>query len=337
MSIYPWQQGSWDRVLNQAHERKIPHAFLLNGIEGIGKRQFAETLVSLLLCERAIREGESFACGTCKQCRLIASETHPDYKYITPEEGSSVLKVDAIRSMVDFFAQSSMQGGKKLAVLEPAESLNHNAANALLKTLEEPSGDSVIILVSHSSGQLLPTIRSRCQVIDFSLPDRASAREWFEKAVTSEGLSLSSGDIESLMALAADAPLRAFDFARSGALQENNRMLEEMASFLRKDVLSVTLAERWSDDLAILRLEWMIKWLELILKVKLAELPVENNPAEKMIVHLAKVSQEAQVLEIYQSALEQLRLLLGSSNPNKQLVFEYLLNKWAGLMQKKAV
>lgn len=337
MSVFPWQRAQWDRVLKQAQQQKIPHAFLLNGVEGIGKKKFAETLASYLLCEQTSGSHQQFACGVCKQCRLIASETHPDFKNICPEEGSSVLKVDAIRNMVDFFAQSSMQGGRKLAVLEPAESLNHNAANALLKTLEEPSGDSVIILVSHSAGQLLPTIRSRCQVVDFSLPERSSARQWLEDNLAKEGEALSSSELDSVLELASYAPLRAQEFVRTGALEENNRMLEEMADFLRRDVLAVSLAERWSDDLAILRVEWMIQWLELILKVKLAEVSVENNPASKMITHLAKISQESEILDIYKSALEQLRLLLGNSNPNKQLVFEFLLNKWAGLMMKKSV
>jgi DNA polymerase-3 subunit delta' len=335
MSVFPWQMSQWDRVLNQVRDKKVPHAFLLNGVEGIGKRQFAEALASFLLCEEAIAGKQSSACGQCKQCRLVQSETHPDFKHICPEEGSSVLKVDAIRSMVEFFAQSSMQGGRKLAVLEPAEALNHNAANALLKTLEEPSGDSVIILVSHSAGQLLPTIRSRCQVIDFSLPDRNIAQQWLEAAVARESNEASFENLNSLLSLAAYAPLRALEFYRSGALEENNLMLDEMASFLRRDVLSVSLAERWGDDLAILRLEWMIQWLELVLKVKLAEVSVDGIPASKMISHLAKVSQESQILDIYSSALDQMRLLLGSSNPNKQLVFESLLNKWAGLMLKK--
>lgn len=337
MSFFPWQAAQWERVLKQVRENKVPHAFLLNGVEGIGKLQFAESLAAYLLCESASEGKLEQACGTCKQCRLVESETHPDYKHIGPEEGSSILKVDAIRNMVEFFAQSSMQGGRKLAVLSPAESLNHNAANALLKTLEEPSGDSVIILVSHSSGQLLPTIRSRCQVIDFSLPETSAAKQWLEAALNKDELSLSGAELDSVLALAAQAPLRALEYVKTGALEENQRMLEEMASFLRKDVLALVLAERWSDDLSILRVEWMIQWLELVLKVKLASFSTEGLAAAKMIDHLAKVSTEAQLLDLYKSALDQLRLLLGTSNPNKQLVFEFLLNQWAGLMAKRAV
>ncbi len=335
MSVFPWQQVQWERVLKQVAANKVPHAFLLNGLEGIGKQAFAEGLAGYLLCERALGESLEQACGVCKQCKLVSSETHPDFKHIRPEEGSSVLKVDAIRAMVEFFSQSSMQGGRKLAVLAPAESLNHNAANALLKTLEEPSGDSVIILVSHSAGQLLPTIRSRCQVIDFSLPERDSAQAWLASALSAEGLSVSPDELHSVLSLAAFAPLRALEFVRTGALDENNRMLDEMAAFLKKEVLAIVLAERWSDELAILRVEWMIQWLELILKAKFTQLSLEGNPASKMISHLAKVSSEAQLLGIYKSALDQLRLLLGNSNPNKQLIFEFLLNQWAGLMLKK--
>lgn len=334
MAIYPWQAEQWARVVKQVQSNKVPHAFLLNGVEGIGKQAFAKALVSYLLCEQIRAEALGESCGTCKQCRLLASDTHPDYKDIRPEDGSAVLKVDIIRALVDFFAQSSMQGGRKLAVLAPAEALNHNAANALLKTLEEPSGDSVIILVSHSSGQLLPTIRSRCQVIDFALPELELSSQWLGSELNSRGKTLEDSDFNAVMNLASNAPLKALDFIQAGALDENRLMLTEMASFLRRDVLSSELAVRWSDDIAIMRMEWMIQWVELVLKVKMTQLAIDGHPAEKMIGHLAKISKEQQLLALYTNSLTQLRLLLGSSNPNKQLLFEYILGQWAQLMSK---
>ena len=335
MAIYPWQAEQWARVVKQVNTNKVPHAFLLNGVEGIGKQAFAEGLVAHLLCEQVASGLMTESCGSCKQCRLLASDTHPDYKNIAPEGGSSILKVDTIRALVDFFAQSSMQGGRKLSVLAPAEALNHNAANALLKTLEEPSGDSVIILVSHSAGQLLPTIRSRCQVIDFSLPEPSLANKWLSEELSTRGQSLEAGDFEAVMSLASNAPLKALKFIEAGSLDENRLMLTEMASFLRRDVLSSELAGRWGDDIAIMRLEWMIQWVELVLKVKMTQLAIDSHPAEKMINHLAKISKEQQLLMLYNNSLAQLRLLLGTSNPNKQLLFEYILSQWAQLMAKQ--
>ena len=130
--IYPWQQEQWANITRQHHAQTLPHAFLFSGLKGIGKLHFAKCLVAFLLCEN--NQG-SQACGLCKQCKLLAAETHSDFKLTEPDEGSAVIKVDLIRALVTFFSLSSMQGGAKITIVCPAESLNHNAANALLKTL----------------------------------------------------------------------------------------------------------------------------------------------------------------------------------------------------------
>jgi len=336
MSLLPWQQESWQHVIKQAKSNSLPHAFLFSGLEGIGKLDFARTLSNYLLCENVNKHSASDeACGECKQCKLFAAETHPDYKQILPEEGSSVLKIDTIRELMQFFQKSSMQGGRKVSILAPAEALNHNAANALLKTLEEPTPGSVIILVSHCPGQLLPTIRSRCQVVDFKVPSYDCAHKWLSTEIEkTSGKQYSSESLGSLLSLASNAPLKAAMYSDINALEENLSMLDEMGSLLKNEILASDIASRWVDELAVLRLAWTIQWIEKILKIKSLGDSIESNN-NKMMVYLATRCSDFQLFDLYKASLQQYRLFLGMNNPNKQLGFECLLHQWAGLMQKK--
>lgn len=343
-TILPWHSLAWQRLLTQVHEKTLPHAFLFTGVAGIGKKLLAKSLASYLLCERSNQiENVSVgllqartSCGQCKQCKLFESETHPDFKFLEPEEGSSAIKIDQVRQLVSFFSQSSQQGGRKIALLSPAEALNNNAANALLKTLEEPSLNSVIILVSHQSGMLLPTIRSRCQVVDFSLPSISESFQWLKSkagdVMTEE--SLSEANILNTLALAHSAPLKALSYMEEGALVEYERMLDELGSLLKNECLSSTLANRWNDDMAILRLSWMMLWLEQIIKLKSGIALTEGHSATKMFMYLTEKTSFEELFDLYGICLKQYKLFLGTSNPNKVLAFEMLLHCWSSLMRK---
>lgn len=341
--LLPWQSENWSRLLPKIIDNKIAHAYLFTGVKGIGKRHFAYKFAQALLCESFSVPNKasvmtdnvsSLACGHCKQCRLFESETHPDFKLLTPEEDGKAIKVDQVRALGDFFAQSSSQGGRKVVILFPAEFLNNNAANALLKTLEEPTPGSVIILISHQSGMLLPTIRSRCQVVDFSIPTTMESEVWLTDylAKCSEDLSI-EGINESLF-LAFNAPLTALNYIQEGAYIEYRRMIEELSDLLKNDVFSSDLAMRWNDDFALLRLSWMLLWLEQVTKLKAGLNISIDEKAQKMFSYLAKKADYDEILSIYELCLKQYRLFLGSSNPNIQLAFELLLHKWSQLMRK---
>ena len=333
-SVLPWQTVQWNRLISQANNNSLPHAFLFSGQQGIGKTQFAENLAAFLLCEDSASSAKpTIACGRCKQCKLFQAETHPDFKLIQPEDGSSSIKVDQIRSLVEFFGHSSQQGGRKVTILAPAESLNINAANALLKTLEEPSLNSVIILISHQAGMLLPTIRSRCQVVDFALPAESESLAWLmgQEAVKQK---YSQAELQQMLRLAYQAPFKALDYLDIQALTEYQTMLDELSVFLKNEKLSTELATRWNDDLAQLRLSWMLLWLEQLLKLKLKSGTVSLIHGEKMFHYLVSKCTAQQFFELYAECLQQYRLFLGTSNPNKTLAFELLLHRWSALMRK---
>ncbi|HNF64555.1 MAG TPA: DNA polymerase III subunit delta', partial [Plasticicumulans sp.] len=167
----PWLRGIWAQLAPALAAGRLPHALLLAGPEGLGKMAFAQALGEALLCES--QRPDHHACGHCRACRLLAAGSHPDLHVVVPAEEGKAIRVDAIRELIGFAALTPQFGGRRVLRLAPAELLNVNAANALLKTLEEPAPGSHLILVSARPARLLPTVRSRCQTIRFAPPPAA--------------------------------------------------------------------------------------------------------------------------------------------------------------------
>ena len=193
----PWLQAPLANALARARS----NALLVQGPAGVGQLELAVKLAQSWLCEN--RAEAEPACGQCASCKLFASGTHPDFQLLMPEaldapareslglpfeepeapkagkaKPSREIKVEAVRQLLGFAQATSARGRAKVAVIFPAEALNGVAANALLKTLEEPAGLLRFVLASHDSAGLLPTIRSRCQPVPLALPERSAALAW---------------------------------------------------------------------------------------------------------------------------------------------------------------
>ncbi len=167
-------------LLKRSSDARLPHALLLTGVNGIGKRAFAQWLAEALLCRQPSDTG---ACGHCESCRQLLADSHPDYRKLVPEGANAAIKVDPIRSLVDWLQLTAGQGSYRVALLEQADTLNRNAANSLLKTLEEPSDHAVLILSATRTGALPATLRSRCQSITLNLNDRPAAIAWLAQTL----------------------------------------------------------------------------------------------------------------------------------------------------------
>ncbi|HEY5799418.1 MAG TPA: DNA polymerase III subunit delta' [Burkholderiaceae bacterium] len=235
-ALYPWQEADWDRLQQLA--ARLPHAILFHGAPGIGKAHFAEQFAQSMLCES--RDARGHACNACASCTWFVQHNHPDYRRVRPEaleedggdseEGESKaesktkaaktpskdIKIDQIRALADFMNVSTHRSGKRVVLMYPAENLNGAAANALLKTLEEPPPDTVFLLVSGSLDRLLPTILSRCRKIALTQPDHASALAWLSEQGVAEA--------DSVLAEHGGAPLAALEHAAGR---------EEMLPFLQ--------------------------------------------------------------------------------------------------------
>jgi DNA polymerase-3 subunit delta' len=215
---------------------RLAHALLLRGMQGTGKTVFARRLAARVLCDQRDRT----PCGECRGCTLLAAGSHPDHLELTPEEDRRTIGVDQVRALIGDLGLTARYAGYKVALVHPAESLTHAAANTMLKTLEEPPGATLIILVAHHSTRLPATIRSRCQMLDFHPSTAAVAIPWLE----AQGIEAARA--QEALRLAAGAPLLALELARSDALAQRRTLALDLLALAahREDPLSV--AERWA-------------------------------------------------------------------------------------------
>lgn len=221
--MHTWNEALFRSIAARAE--RLPHALLIHGMRGIGKLALAERIAQLLLCEAA--EPAARPCGICEGCRWFLAGNHPDLRRLEPEalapqpepsaeeEGGDVptrrakpsndIKIEQVRALADFLNLRSYRGRLRVALVHPAEDMNPNAANALLKGLEEPAAGAVFLLVSHRPAALLPTIRSRCVSVPVPLPERDAALAW----LAGQGVP----DAARWLAYSGGAPLRALEYA----------------------------------------------------------------------------------------------------------------------------
>ncbi|WP_343572805.1 DNA polymerase III subunit delta' [Pseudomonas sp.] len=321
--IYPWQQGLWRQL--SGRERHA-HAYLLHGPAGIGKRVLAETLVHLLLCQKPTN---GKACGQCKACQLLAAGTHPDFFLLEPEEPEKPIRVDQVRELVDFVVQTAQLGGRKVVLLEPAEAMNLNAANALLKSLEEPSGDTVLLLISHQPSRLLPTIKSRCVQQACPQPNAEQSRAWLAGALPEE----STEGLDELLVLAGGSPLTALRLHGQGVREQRALVVDGVKRLLKQQVAPSQLAESWNALPLPLLFDWFCDWALLTLRYQLArdEAGLGLTDMRKVVQYLAEKSAQHKVLAIQEWLLAQRQKVLNKANLNRALLLEALLVQWASL------
>ncbi len=320
---YPWQDSLWQQMAGRAQHA---HAYLLHGPAGIGKRALAERLMASLLCKQP--EGLE-ACGHCKSCSLLAAGSHPDNYILEPEEADKAIKVDQVRDLVSFVVQTAQLGGRKVVLVEPVESMNINAANALLKSLEEPSGNTILLLVSHQSSRLLPTIRSRCVQQSCPLPSETLSLQWLAKALP----DCSAEERAELLTLAAGSPLAAVKLQAQGVREQRAKVVEGVKKLLKHQSSATQLAESWNAIPLLLLFDWFCDWSSLILRYQLTqdEAGLGLEDMRKVLQYLAQKTPQNNVLNIQDWILAQRQKVLSKANLNRVLLLEALLVQWASL------
>ncbi|MFJ4054033.1 DNA polymerase III subunit delta' [Pseudomonas sp. NPDC089743] len=320
---YPWQQALWQQLAGRALHA---HAYLLHGPQGIGKRALAERLMARLLCQQP--QGLD-ACGQCKSCLLLKAGSHPDNFVLEPEEADKPIKVDQVRELVSFVVQTAQLGGRKVILIEPVEAMNVNASNALLKSLEEPSGDTVLLLVSHQPSRLLPTIKSRCQQVSSPQPSLAQSQAWLATALADSD----EAERDELLTLAAGSPLMAVNLQAQGVREQRALVTDGVKKLLKQQQSPTQLAEAWSGVPLLLLFDWFFDWSHLVLRYQLTQDEEGLGLADmrKVVQYLAQKSRQAKVLEVQAWILEQRQKVLGKANLNRVLLLEALLAHWVQL------
>ncbi|MEI6413461.1 MAG: DNA polymerase III subunit delta' [Pseudomonadota bacterium] len=260
---YPWQQAHWERLQAARHQGRLAHAYLLNGPVGVGKRDFAEALAQSFLCR--VPESGGRGCRTCPDCRQVAAGSHPEFTRVVPDADSKSgeIRIDAIRDLLDGVALTILPGRLRVLILDPADRLNRAAANALLKTLEEPIPGVLWLLIATRMGGLPATVKSRCQRLSFTLPPQPLAQAWLATHLSDPSDLAAAG---RWLALAGGAPLRALSLRDSDWPEQQVRCLEEFREVLAGHRDPVRVAERWKDlDLGRLT-DGLCYWLADALK-----------------------------------------------------------------------
>lgn len=323
---YNWQMAAWRRLGDQCADQKLPHALLFTGPKGVGKTHFANALGFFLLCLSPVN---GVPCGRCKGCELNLAGTHPDLFILQPESGSRVIKIDQVRRLTEFLGKTSQQGGRKVAIIEPVESLNVNAANALLKSLEEPSGSSTLLLVSHLSSQVMATIRSRCQQILFPLPAPEESLSWLEPLAVGQ-------DAAWLLQCAGGAPLAALELLDGDALDQRQALAKGLLALAQSSGSALDLAAELQRGEALPVIEAMMQWLQRGLKQ-----PFEQHGSSRELndteAHLRQFIASIPAVIVYRfwdKIVTVKRQLLSTANPNKQLLLEELMMDWQALARQ---
>jgi DNA polymerase-3 subunit delta' len=271
-AVYPWQESDRRRLLSLRNH--LPHAVLLTGPKGIGKLALAHDWGKTLLCESPTTAGE--ACSRCEACRWFDAGTHPDWLHLTFEEKegkdgdvrlATEITVDQARQATLFAQLSSFRGGRRIALVEPADALNRAASNALLKVLEEPPLNTMFILVSHQLRRLLPTLRSRCHRQDIGLPEPVLATDWLK----AEGVE----QAEVRLALAGGAPLAALAWQEEESWSQRMQVLDGLAAPQSLDAAAA--GESWGRLPSALWYGLSYKWLTDLLASAL-KAPVRFSP-----------------------------------------------------------
>lgn len=298
--IYPWQEGEWRELGALLEAERMPHALMLAGPGEIGKLHLARLLAQRLLCDQPLVG----PCGECKNCHLFVTGSHPDVCQVGPEKTDGPIKVDQVRQLGEFAARTAARGYWRVILVEPAEAMNVNAANAFLKTLEEPGEGTVVLLVSHQPGLTLPTIRSRCRIFPLPLPDYDLVARWLE-TVTGKPPG------EQVMTLSGGRPLRARRLldAELGA---------QLARF--REVLDGVEGRSLSPLEGAKTLQQMpprevIEWFQYSVYARIRA----GEGGERLFRFLDRLTDVR-------------RRLYSTANPNMQLLWEEVLMDWKGVI-----
>jgi len=303
--IHPWNQPYWDRLCQS--RSKLHHGLLITGQTGIGKREFSLELCKYMLCGEVSNEMH-LPCGQCQNCRLFDAGTHPDFHVLTTEweseDGrlplladysnryldskerekktrySRAISIDQVRGLIVRFSTHAHISKLKVALVLPADSMSISASNALLKLLEEPPEDSIIVLVTAYPAHLPATVRSRCMFLSLSVPDRLEANNWLSQYLTEQNSEIS-------LDLASGAPVEAKRLAEGGFVEQYNLCLNGLSGLANRKIGPVELASQLTKIDFELLLLWLHRFISEFIKYSVANL--KPDWMEKIDIDMGKV------------------------------------------------
>jgi DNA polymerase III subunit delta' len=309
----PWLKDAQQRLLASLSSGRLPHSLLLLSVPGLGAEQLANWITALALCEsRGARP-----CDACASCRLLRSDSHPDAHVVRLQDDAQQIKIDQVRELIESLTTKSYRGGYKVGIIEGAEDLNNNGANAFLKTLEEPSADTVLIMVAKPNHRLPATIASRCLHLKLAAPPAEEAIAWLKAN------SSASKPWDAALALAGGAPLLAVQLDAEGIVAIDADMRQSIAGLAEGSVDVTLLAEQWIRSNPGVRIIWLENWITQRVRASLGSVP-SHQTAEPVRLPGALLKPKIRALfELLDAARDVRRL--APTGMNQQLALEALL------------
>jgi DNA polymerase III subunit delta' len=326
----PWLEGAQQRLRASLAANRLPHSLLLLSTPGLGAEQLANWITALVLCESL----GSRPCGVCASCLLLRSDSHPDSYVVRLEEDAQQIKVDQVRGLIESLSLKSYRGGYKVGVIEGAEALNANGANAFLKTLEEPTANTALIMIARPTHRLPATIASRCLRLTLTPPPTEVAVAWLEaharaypkagsEAAASAAAPAAAQSWDAALGLAGGAPLLALELNSSQIAALDEDMRESLRQLAAGSVDVTLLADRWMKSDPGLRITWLENWITRRVHASLGG-STSHQSAEPVRLPAALLKPKIRALFELLDAARELRRL-ASTGMNQQLALEALL------------
>lgn len=323
MKMYPWLNASYQHIVEQYQSGRGHHALLLHAISGMGEETLVYELSRWLLCQNP--DGEK-SCGHCHSCHLMAAGNHPDWHVLSPEKGKNTLGIDPVRQLIETLYNFSQQGGAKVVWLPQTELLTEAAANALLKTLEEPPERTYFLLGCHEPSRLLATLRSRCFYRHLAVPGGAPTTQWISRQITADPIT-----IKTALCLCGGAPLAALSLLQPEHWKQRVALCQQLSSVWQpRDLLSL-LPQLNQDDVAT-RLHWLCSLLlDAIKWQKNATQFIVNHDQQPLISQLAAIQTDSELQQSLQAWLHCRQQLLSIVGVNRELLLTEQLLEWEQL------
>lgn len=320
LNTYPWHNDSWDKFVTAKSKNHLPHALLISGIDGTGKLDFAKRIATALLCTSPINHE---ACQNCRSCKTYQSGANPDFMNIELLEGKQQIAVDQIRQLSEFISYTRSFEAYRVILLNPVERMNTNAANSLLKSLEEPASNTVIILVASNLGRIIPTIKSRCQLLTLASPTKTQSLAWI-KARAGSG----KNNAETILEMANGQPLTAIKL-NDEDIQKRAEFANNLLDICTQQKGVTEVAKIWEKHDPASLLNWQITWLQNFIKNKFLKTDVTQISKDDLTQTLTKLNaslnQQAQ-WELYQQLISQKQYL--HTSVNTLMYIESMLLLW---------
>ena len=320
--IFPWNLSKWQHVIQMWRDNHLPHALLFCGVAGMGKSAFVQQFAKTLLCEKPQTDGQ--ACGNCKSCHLLKSGNHPDLLQIEPVEQGKKIQIAQIRQAIQFCTLTAHYAHQQVVIINPAEAMNSNAANSVLKLLEEPPAKTLILLVSHQPQTLLATVRSRCQRLDFNHFDRVVAQTWLQQQISTQQ------NARLLLNLSNHAPLAALTLVTSEAMTARSRLFKSLIQLLTQNAEPIYIAEQWNDHEIKQTLPWMLSWTMDLIRIQITGQTrhIVNEDWKEVLQRLNNQFTLPNLFKILDLQTETYKLITYTSSIKPQSLLESIAMTW---------